>query len=201
MRTPATGGQETLHGFADPVRDAQHTFRLVLKAMAEPGIRDDLTGVVGTPLPPVMTAIALTLLDFETPVFLAGAWSPHVPSYLAFRTGAPITQASERAAVILASSSADIPWNAYAVGTAEYPDRSATILVAVGDGDGDTAVELSGPGIAGARRVSVSGLDATFWRNAQENAAQYPLGADFIFCAPSSVLALPRSTAIRIVME
>ena len=59
-------------GFADKVLSAQSTFRSVMEAMARPGSVHRVTAAVGTP-PPMMrgaAAIALTLFDHDTPVWL-----------------------------------------------------------------------------------------------------------------------------------
>ena len=59
-------------GFADKVVSAQTTFRSVMDAMARPGSVQRITAVVGTP-PAMMrgaAAIALTLFDHDTPIWL-----------------------------------------------------------------------------------------------------------------------------------
>ena len=75
-------------GFADPVLESQQSFRLVLQAMAEPGrlvpMRPDLSPP--TPLRPTTAAVALTLVDYDTPVWLGDA-DAAVVDWLRFHTG------------------------------------------------------------------------------------------------------------------
>src|ERR1700751_2985912 len=59
-------------GFADKVLSAQTTFRSVMEAMARPGSVQRVIASVGTP-PHLMrgtAAIALTLFDHDTPIWL-----------------------------------------------------------------------------------------------------------------------------------
>ena len=78
-------------GFADPVRDAQRCFRAVLDAMARPGRIAHVSGVTPpSPLDVATAAVALTLVDHETKLWLdpaAGA----AREWLRFHCGAPLT--------------------------------------------------------------------------------------------------------------
>ena len=90
-------------GFADPVHDAQRCFRTIMNAMARPGTLQAIeTGGLKPPAPltPVAAAIALTLVDYDTPVWLDGpfARSEAVKTFLRFHTGAPIVSEPVEAA-------------------------------------------------------------------------------------------------------
>src|SRR5450432_4511430 len=81
-------------GFADKVLSAQSTFRSVMDAMARPGSVQRIAAAAGTP-PAMMrgsAAIALTLFDHDTPVWLDPAISgtSEVTKWLKFHTGAPV---------------------------------------------------------------------------------------------------------------
>ena len=59
-------------GFADKVLSAQSTFRSVMEAMARPGTVQQIRAVAGAPAPLMRgtAAIALTLFDHDTPIWL-----------------------------------------------------------------------------------------------------------------------------------
>ena len=59
-------------GFGDPVFNAQSVFRSVMDAMARPGTVSPVASLAGPPAPlsPTAAAIALTLCDQDTPVWL-----------------------------------------------------------------------------------------------------------------------------------
>ena len=58
-----------LPGFADPVGDAQKTFRAVLEAMARPGtiVVPPVVAAAPSPLAPVTAAVQLSLAEHVTP--------------------------------------------------------------------------------------------------------------------------------------
>src|ERR1700753_1248191 len=80
-------------GFADKVLSAQSTFRSVMEAMARPGSVQQVTAAVGTPGPLMRgaAAIALTLFDHDTPIWLDARMreSSEVAKWLKFHSGAP----------------------------------------------------------------------------------------------------------------
>src|SRR5450631_2972563 len=81
-------------GFADKVLAAQSTFRSVMDAMARPGSVRRIAAVAGTPahLMRGTAAIALTLFDHDTPVWLDPrmAEASELAKWLKFHTGAPV---------------------------------------------------------------------------------------------------------------
>jgi alpha-D-ribose 1-methylphosphonate 5-triphosphate synthase subunit PhnH len=178
-------------GFADASLESAGTFRALMSAMARPGRIEILSGT--TPPPPLdaaAAALVLTLCDPDTGIHLAGACdTDDVRGWIAFHTGAPIVApASCRFAI---GAWADLlPLDAYSVGTAEYPDRSATLVASLDRLDGSGAV-LTGPGIAGEARLSLPET-AAFGANAR----RYPLGLDFFFTAGERIAAVPRTTRV-----
>jgi alpha-D-ribose 1-methylphosphonate 5-triphosphate synthase subunit PhnH len=178
-------------GFAHAPHDAAHAFRAAMGAMARPGRIHAITGA----LPPVPLSVAagaliLTLCDPETGVHLAGAHDrAEVRDWIAFHTGAPIT-GPDRCAFALGIWDALMPLTAYPEGTADYPDRSATLIVERDALQNEGSV-LTGPGIKGSILFALP--DPAAFR---ANAALFPLGIDFFFTAGAEVAALPRSTRI-----
>lgn len=178
-------------GFAAPATDAAHAFRAVMEAMARPGSRQPITGA--QPPAPISTAagaVLLTLCDTDTPLYLAGAADCEaLRGWIAFHTGAPLVGPGD-CAFALGTWDALLPLSAYPVGTSEYPDRSATLIVDHPDWLGPEAT-LRGPGIRDAATLPLPDLTAF-----QANSAMFPLGLDFIFTCGDQIAALPRSTRV-----
>lgn len=179
-------------GFSNPPIEAAHAFRAVMDAMARPGRIYDIAGAL--PPPPLSSAagaVLLTLCDVETPIYLAGTHNTEaVRSWIAFQTGSPLTDPAN-AAFALGSWPDLMPLQPYAIGTPQYPDRSATLIVEL-DALVSTGAVLKGPGIKTESSLSLPDCAAF-----QANHALYPLGLDFIFTSGNKVAALPRSTNVQ----
>jgi alpha-D-ribose 1-methylphosphonate 5-triphosphate synthase subunit PhnH len=178
-------------GFAHPPHDAAHAFRAAMGAMARPGRIHDITGATPpAPLSVAVGALILTLCDPETGIYLAGDHDRvDVRDWIAFHTGAPLT-GPDTCAFALGRWDALMPLSAYPLGTSDYPDRSATLIVEQ-DALLNAGPELTGPGISGTIAFALPDRVAL-----QANAALFPLGLDFFFTAGTQVAALPRSTRI-----
>ena len=205
----AVAGARLSPGFEDPVLESQSVFRAALKAMAEPGRPQAVAAglTVPAPLSPVAAAVCLTLLDVDTPLWLdeAARASEEVRQFLAFHCGCPAAGApAEAAFALIAAPLAMPPLGAFAQGSAEYPDRSTTLVIQVETLNdetlsGDGGVVLRGPGIAESRRFGAAPLPPDFWAQVQANRAAFPRGVDVIFAAPGRLAALPRSSRVEIV--
>ena len=186
-------------GFTDAAVEAAHAFRSIMQAMARPGVPVpiEVTLQAPPPLDLASAAVALTLCDFQTPLWLSPALaSDAVAHYLRFHTGAPLVADARDAQFAFLSAAEEFPaLSLFAQGTHEYPDRSATLVIqAVAFNSCD--VVLSGPGIRGTAPFGVDGLSQRFWTAMAENPARSPLGIDVIFAAPGRIAALPRSTRV-----
>ncbi|NSY39938.1 phosphonate C-P lyase system protein PhnH [Leisingera sp. ANG59] len=180
-------------GFSNPPVAAARAFRASMNAMARPSQVQEITGA--TPPDGVSVAagsLLLTLCDPETGVYLAPDLdSEALRGWLAFHTGAPIV-AAEQADVALGGWQELQPLNRFRIGTAEYPDRSATLIVEMHSLDVPNAV-LNGPGVKDTARMQLPEIAAF-----QTNAALYPLGVDFFFASGSQIAALPRSIQVTV---
>ena len=83
-----------------------------------------------------------------------------------------------------------MPVTDFRIGTPEYPDRSATLIVEMED-LGQTH-RLTGPGIQDHAMLGVP--DAGVFR---QNAGLFPLGLDFILCAGARLAAVARTTQVE----
>lgn len=182
--------------FADPVLDAQKCFRAALKALSEPGTRQPLVSVAAIePLQAAGYALCLSLLDNDTPLWLAPAFdTPAIRANLAFHCGCPIVETREDAMFALLDAAALDDLSGFYAGSERYPDQSCTLLVQLDRLDRGPALSWQGPGIDGSRLVGLP-LKPVFW---QQRAARndFPRGLDALFCSDGEVLGLPRSTRI-----
>ena len=186
-------------GFSDPVREASRVFRVLLEAMAHPGrickVDRDLQPI-GNVHPTTLAAL-LTLADADTPVCLVGHAGAEFPSYLRFHCGCPITGNPNDAAFGLITDPAlvrkafDFP-----IGTDEYPDTSATVIVQVKSLVGGARQTIKGPGIKSTAKLAPT-VDTGFWAAWRANTQLYPCGIDIIFTSESDVVALPRSSRLE----
>jgi alpha-D-ribose 1-methylphosphonate 5-triphosphate synthase subunit PhnH len=179
-------------GFATPPLDSARAFRTILDVLARPGtIRKLDTATPPAPLSHAAGTLALTLLDGTTPVHLAGGHDhPDLRAWITFHTGAPLVSAEE-AAFAFGTWDALLPLDRFAIGTPEYPDRAATLVI-----DGVTlandGAHLSGPGIRDSARLSLPAT-APFIANH----ALFPLGFDAFLTCADRIAGLPRSTTVR----
>ncbi|MCD7110040.1 phosphonate C-P lyase system protein PhnH [Rhizobium sp. DKSPLA3] len=186
-------------GFAEPVFGSQRAFRALMDAFARPGSIADLSGLASPPAPmaPAAGAILLALADADTPVFFE-ADMPEAKAWVGFHTGAAATADAPSARFVLLADDSDCDgWNRFAVGTADYPDRSATLLLPVAALHGGRPLTLTGPGIETTTDIAPQGLPAGFADVMAANRAGFPLGFDLVLVSGDAALALPRTTRIQ----
>jgi alpha-D-ribose 1-methylphosphonate 5-triphosphate synthase subunit PhnH len=190
-----------LPGFADPVLDSQQTFRVLLDAMAHPGRVVEVPGAETAPEPlhPATAAVCLTLADFETPLWLdAGATTLEALAYLRFHCGCRLVDAPEQGRFALISEPGGMPpLTAFDLGSDEFPERSATLLVQVETLVAGRGRRLTGPGIRTEARLEARGLPEAFWRDFRRNHALFPRGVDVLLTAGRQLAALLRTTAVE----
>lgn len=187
--------------FTDPVFQSQSVFKALMDAMARPGTIQPLGAAAKPPAPfgAGAGAIALTLCDDGTPVWLSAALSGStVPAWLSFHTGAPLTDVRPEARFVFVEAGGLVPgFDQFALGSQEYPDRSATLVLEVTALEGGPAFTATGPGIHDAVTVAPVGLPDIFLTLWDENRALFPRGVDLILVAGTDVLCLPRTTKLR----
>jgi alpha-D-ribose 1-methylphosphonate 5-triphosphate synthase subunit PhnH len=186
--------------FPAPVLASQAAFRALMDALARPGTIRPLTPAAAAPSPLSATAaaVALTVLDYETPVWLDAplAQSPQVADWIRLHAGARVTPDPREAAFAFIADPVHAPaFDGFSLGTPEYPDRSATLVLQVqGFGSGQRLL-LAGPGIADVQGFSARPLPPDFPARIAANRAFFPRGVDMILVSPDAVAALPRSVA------
>jgi len=184
--------------FADPVLSVQATFRAILNAMARPGSLQTLD-VALSPPPPLnkgAAAVALTLCDQDTPVWLDAELrtSASVCEWLSFHCGCPLVDDPATAAFAFADRPAKVPaFETFNIGTADYPDRSTTIVLQVDTLGSERGLILSGPGIRDRSALSAAPLPSDMRDRLARNRSLFPLGVDLILATHDAIAALPRS--------
>lgn len=196
----AAASRALLPGFADPGHDAQTTFRAALNALAHPGRIHDIVAVSGVPagLSPAMTALLLTLVDVDTPLWLPPSVGEDVLAFLRFHCACPLVPSPSLARFAAVPAGCDAPApSACHPGDAAYPDLSATLLIEVESLSEGEAVSLVGPGIQTRQALRAAGLPDGFWREWRLNHQRFPLGVDVFLTQGRRICGLPRSTRVE----
>jgi alpha-D-ribose 1-methylphosphonate 5-triphosphate synthase subunit PhnH len=190
------------HDLAESVLFAQSAFRAIMDAGARPGSLQPITAVPDAPAPLSGEAatIVLTLFDQDTPVWLDErlASAPEVASWVRFRTGAPIVAEPNSSAFALIGDAARLPaLDRFNQGSAEYPDRSTTLILQVAGFEQGEAMALTGPGIRDVRRFRAAPLPPDMSERIAANRSLFPRGVDLLLAAPNRIAALPRSVRLK----
>ena len=188
-------------GFADKVLSAQSTFRSVMDAMARPGSVQRIVTAAGTPAAMMRgtAAIALTLFDHDTPVWLDQPMSAttDVTKWLKFHTSAPVVGDSSICSFAVIGDARALPaLDRFAFGTNEYPDRSTTLILQVESLTQGRSLELRGPGIDGTAVLQAAIEPADLFERLAVNAALFPRGIDVVLVHDDTIVAIPRTTRL-----
>jgi alpha-D-ribose 1-methylphosphonate 5-triphosphate synthase subunit PhnH len=182
-------------GFTAPVADAQSCFRAVLEAMSHPGRIMPVGAGLSPPDPlaPATAAVLLTLVDNETPVWLAPGLDA-ATDWMLFHCGAPLANPAQAAFAVCQHLP---PLDQLGWGTHDGPEASATVILQLPDFTGGPRFRLSGPGLKGPETVCLGALPADFASRWVANRAAFPRGVDLILCAGDQVAALPRTVTVE----
>lgn len=188
-------------GFAEPVLDAQAAFRATLDALSRPGHIETLALRLSPPIgvDAATAAVCLTLLDGDTPVWLAPhAAADRAAAWIAFHTGAPVVSAAADAAFAVVLDAAHLPaLDGFDWGSDEEPQLGATLIVQVPALAGQGGWTLSGPGIATRTALRVDGLPESFLAARRAMNGAFPRGIDILFTSGARLAALPRTTILE----
>lgn len=178
-------------GFTNPPHESAQAFRAAMRAIARPGTIEAIGGGSAPhPVSPAAASLLLTVCDPDTGVHLAGDYDVEdVREWVTFHTGAPLVDAHE-ADFALGTWDGLQPVSRFKIGTSEYPDRAATLIVEMPALERSGA-RLTGPGIRQSASLNLPEL-AIF----QANRKLFPLGFDCFFTAGGTLAGLPRSTTV-----
>lgn len=189
-------------GFSRPVFESQSTFRVTLQAMSRPGrpVRMPVSAAGPAGWSGCMAALVLTLCDVDTPLWLApGADEPEALRFLRFHCGSPVVASPADAAFAVVPQGAAMPSLAeFAAGSAEYPEKSATVFIAspLAAGAGPD-LRVSGPGVDGEGALPRSWLPEGFLEEWEANRLLFPRGVDVILVGREAVVGLPRTVKME----
>lgn len=188
-----------LAGFDQPIEQSQQAFRLILKALSEPGVIVELPDVPAWgALNAATTAVLLTLADQETPLQLCAELKcEQVLTNIRFHTGAALAARQEDVHLAVWDNQLQpAELSALPHGSEVSPEFGATLVVQVSALEGSSALHLSGPGIEKQREISPS-LPMALRNYLLERPQRFPPGLDIILTSGGRLMALPRTTRVE----
>ncbi len=184
-----------LPGFADPVAQAQASFRALLDALSRPGTiataGQDLSPPA--PLDPATAAVLLTLVDGDARLHIAPDCADS-RDWLVFHCGTTPSDDLAAAAFVVTKSMPDLAL--LATGTDEAPESAATLILQVSALGTGPAFRLAGPGLKAPTTFRAEGLPPDFAARWAANHALFPRGIDLVLCAGTQLAAIPRSITV-----
>ena len=190
-------------GFSDPVSQSQLVFRRLLDAMARPGTVETVTLDIEGPetLDLAATAIALALVDFETPLYISPALSNEAAeTYLKFHCGTRIVTETKDAAFAILDGAPEDP-GAFNTGTEEYPELGATLIIQVEALTASGPLTLTGPGIKDSATLGLPDVPVSFWQARTKLQRYFPRGIDLVFVSGAEMVTVPRTTNVTLQSE
>jgi len=206
--------------FSNPVAHSQQAFRLILRAMSEPGERVCCGSLLANAPEINQSGIAdasfitaLTLLDQDTKIWLSPTMSQaDFIANLRFHCGSPLVSSAAVADFVFMSVAEWSSLAGFKQGCEENPHHSATLIIQCAQqfaderenqnedlqNSGLKTLTLSGPGIPGQRSVQLPGIIDKHLALLQQNYQIFPLGRDLLFTFGSYLMAIPRSTRLEI---
>lgn len=189
-------------GFSAPVFDAQAAFTAVMHALARPGTVHGTLPAVAPPDPLYASTAVLiaALCDADTNIWLDAGLHANadIAGWIRFHTGAVIVRDVAEAHFAAVSDAAKLPaLDRFALGSQEYPERSATVILQVDDLYVGSPLLLAGPGIETQAAIGPTPLPPLFVAQWQMNRVLFPRGIDMVLAAPGAIAGLPRSVTVE----
>ena len=184
-------------GFDNVSLDSQRVFRALLDAMAHPGRIYDVAGVRSEVdgVHPATAAVAMTLLDYETPLWTDLDRGALALQWMRFHCGVPEVDDTASAAFALVTKPMEMPGlGRFCQGTDRNPHHATTLILEVEGLVAGRGRRLTGPGIKTHHLLEVEGLPGHFWTDRRGAGAFFPTGVDVIFTCHDRIAALPRTT-------
>jgi alpha-D-ribose 1-methylphosphonate 5-triphosphate synthase subunit PhnH len=178
----------------------QEAFRILLQALSRPG---EILPFTPADRDAALPVLLQTLLDHEVNFQVIGPDRDLLAPMIADLTGSRLTEAATADFLIVTQGSSQGAILAAKRGTLEYPDQGATVIYLVaglgGQQQDALRLKLRGPGVATARQVLISGLQAEEILALRKVNEEFPLGVDCFFLDQEGrVMGLPRSIILEV---
>lgn len=195
---------QIVKGLDSSVHEAQQIFRLLMDAMAKPGLVVEVpSDVQFGEVSAAVTQLLLTLSDNSTPCFLSQRYlnDDHFVENFRFHCAAPITQTRELADFALISGEEATTFCGFAMGEGSYPDKSASIIIEVDSLESGIECLLTGPGIQTSSSANIKGLSDELLMALISGRGTFPQGVDLYLSSGHQIMAIPRTTRIQLSTE
>ncbi len=182
---------------------SQAAFRVLLDALARPGL---VLALPGQATPPV-TVVPLALADHTQAIAVVGpdpTVASDVADALVRATGASVARDNGKADIVVVLRDPEPPLvRALRRGSALQPELGARLAITAGrlcaDGPAEVVLTLTGPGVAATRRLGIDGVAAEVFAALAEVNESFPAGVDtWLVDDNGHVAAIPRSTRLHI---
>ena len=213
MQLPNIHNVAIAAGLPEPINTSQVIFRRTLKAMSEPGTIVDIEQSHGVAnLSPAMYALALSLLDQQTTLYLSAALkNESVCKNLQFHTDVPLVNDPQSAMFVIANADEITELSYFNKGTDESPEMSCSLVLQVEyltnttaqfmntDNENSTLLKLEGPGIQAEKYIRIAKLSTPLLDYLTQRPDAFPKGLDFYFVSNKQLLCLPRTTKVSVI--
>ncbi|MEM5529357.1 phosphonate C-P lyase system protein PhnH [Gammaproteobacteria bacterium AS21] len=213
MQSPDTHNVTIAAGLTNPINAGQVIFRRTLKAMSEPGTIVDIEHNHGAgDLSPAMYALALSLLDQQTTLYLSAALkNEEVCKNLQFHTDVQLVNDPQSAMFAIANADQITEFCYFNKGTDESPEMSCSLVLQVesltntaaqaqgSDNEHSTLLKLEGPGIESVKYIAIAKLSTQLLEYLTERPDAFPRGLDFYFVSDKQLVCLPRTTKVSVI--
>lgn len=189
----------------DAVFDGQRHFRVLLDAMARPGMIGTLNDVTLSPqgLNQASALVGFALLNADVSFHVASG-KAEPPAYLTMNTASRPTDPEQADFLFADGAHATDAVRRAKVGTLTYPENGATVVIdvdrlATEPIEGSLTITLRGPGVDGEVTVHIVGLSREFFEALKVKNDEFPLGVDTIIAdRQGAVLCIPRTSKVTV---
>lgn len=177
---------------------SQRTFRALLDALARPGRVGALE--LRAPVPPaLLPALALADVDVTTCLLTRRGEDTDWQAVLTTATGAVAAELEEADIVVALRAPTPDEVRSLRRGRADAPELGACLTLAFRRLGAGLWLGLRGPGVPGAERLLVEGLEPEVFEALAAANRRFPAGVDaFVVAEDGAVAGLPRSTDLTV---